>query len=435
MKYVVQNQFIFKYFLQLGNTQETTARGDRPNNTSSEKTDTIVSLSATEEVDEFIDQNIQINSNKQMRDENLKFWTMKFKDSSKEKKFCDRREDMFRSNMLCVFVIWVFIVMCQAIMNPNCTVLIICLSVSTVLLTIECVFVMAEEFPILPEVLKNSSKTLVHHRNLRTVLVCSVIILMSAMSTIGLFLCPIICPKENCTSVVDPNMAMSSYIAPQSLIEPPQELIFMSSMIETISINDLMLDVKPAAVSASMNTSHDLLTNMTTVDFLDNAVGLNLNDTVTPCVSYIRQNCIHPEYVVFTWVLCLIALATALKLYYLLKTLLAFVMSLCYCLMVLVIFNEYFKYPDEVESYVRSIDTDMTSSIPVAAQMLILIFIFFVMVANHAKLVELTSRLDFIWKERAEHELVNMKSNRQLSDVLIKVSSFIYTDFFLKSKL
>lgn len=381
-----------------------------------EKTDTIVSLSATEEVDEFIDQNIQINSNKQMRDENLKFWTMKFKDSNKEKKFCDRREDMFRSNMLCVFVIWVFIVMCQAIMNPKCTVLIICLSLSTVLLTIECVFVMAEEFPVLPEILKNSSKMLVHHRNLRTALVCSVIVLMSAMSTIGLFLCPINCPKDNTTTPADPALAMG-YMAPQSLIEPPQELIFMSSMIEAISFNDLMSDIKPATI----NSSHDLLTNDTSIAFLNNAVNAYLNNSVTPCVSYIRQNCIHPEYVVFTWVLCLIALATALKLYYLLKTLLAFVMSLCYCLMVLVIFNEYFQYPDEVELFVRSYDTDMTSSIPVAAQMLILIFIFFVMVANHAKLVELTSRLDFIWKERAEHELVNMKSNRQLSDVLIKV--------------
>lgn len=35
-------------------------------------------------------------------------------------------------------------------------------------------------------------------------------------------------------------------------------------------------------------------------------------------------------------------------------------------------------------------------------------------------MIQLTSRLDFIWKEQAEHELINMKYNRQLSDVLIK---------------
>jgi len=34
---------------------------------------------------------------------------------------------------------------------------------------------------------------------------------------------------------------------------------------------------------------------------------------------------------------------------------------------------------------------------------------------------QVTSRLDFIWKEQAERELTNMKSNRALNDTLIKV--------------
>jgi len=49
--------------------------------------------------------------------------------------------------MLCVFVIWIFMVLCQVIIIPRCTRLIICLSVGTVILTFCCVLVMAEEFP------------------------------------------------------------------------------------------------------------------------------------------------------------------------------------------------------------------------------------------------------------------------------------------------
>lgn len=52
------------------------------------------SLSATEEVDELIDQSIQINSNKQMREEYLNSWTLRFKEKSQESNFCQLREDM-----------------------------------------------------------------------------------------------------------------------------------------------------------------------------------------------------------------------------------------------------------------------------------------------------------------------------------------------------
>lgn len=61
------------------------------------------------------------------------------------------------------------------------------------------------------------------------------------------------------------------------------------------------------------------------------------------------------------------------------------------------------------------------TGMPLGAQMTILLVIFLTIVIYHARLVEVTSRLDFIWKEQAEKELANMKSNRYLNDVLIKV--------------
>lgn len=97
-------------------------------------------------MDEFIDQNIQINSNKQMRQEYLYKWTLKFKDTTQESKYSQLREDMFRSNMLCVYVVWIFIVLTQSVIVQRCTILVICLSAATFLLTAGCILVMAEEF-------------------------------------------------------------------------------------------------------------------------------------------------------------------------------------------------------------------------------------------------------------------------------------------------
>lgn len=73
------------------------------------------------------------------------------------------------------------------------------------------------------------------------------------------------------------------------------------------------------------------------------------NDDVlydTAWSSMITENyhdCPHPEYIVFTWVLCLIALAAALKLYYLIKLFLALVMVAVYTALILLPYNIIFS--------------------------------------------------------------------------------------------
>jgi adenylate cyclase 8 len=53
--------------------------------------------------------------------------------------------------------------------------------------------------------------------------------------------------------------------------------------------------------------------------------------------------CVHPEHLVFTWVLCMIALATTLKLYFLVKTALALVMVTVYTLLIVVHYPQVFQ--------------------------------------------------------------------------------------------
>lgn len=59
-----------------------------------------------------------------------------------------------------------------------------------------------------------------------------------------------------------------------------------------------------------------------------------------------ETDCIRPEYMVFTWILCLIALASALKLYYLVKTALAATIVLVYAVLILVVCKDIFTERD-----------------------------------------------------------------------------------------
>lgn len=64
---------------------------------------------------------------------------------------------------------------------------------------------------------------------------------------------------------------------------------------------------------------------------------------ITTNVDAIYYYCIHSEYFVFCWVLCLIALATALKLYYMIKTFLALLMVGIYTILIMVPFKHIFS--------------------------------------------------------------------------------------------
>lgn len=405
-------------------------------------------MAATEEeVGDFI-QSIQINSNKQMRMEYLYPWTLKFKDSTQESKYCQLREDMFRSNMLCVFIVWVFIVLIEAVIVPKCTILIICLAVSTILLTVGCVVVMAEEFDSFPAFLKMSSAALVNHRDHRTIFICAVIFLMSVASSIGLFFCPTELNNfnGNSTSFSYPNAMNESFKTELTLdlhisatihrdasrlINSTNSKPHNASKLQQFMPNELN-NIR-AEIIDKVNKSFDK-TALKSENGNENAEDSNYTfsiDTGNNRYSMNRiESCSHPEYLVFTWVLCLIALATGLKLYYLVKTFMATIMVCCYAVLISIVFPQVFESAS-TESLANS-----KYGMPLTARMNILLIVFLTMVTYHARLVELTSRLDFIWKEQAEKELTNMKSNRILNDLLIKVRilekiSFGLTQFIL----
>ncbi|KAL1140816.1 hypothetical protein AAG570_000744 [Ranatra chinensis] len=57
---------------------------------------------------------------------------------------------------------------------------------------------------------------------------------------------------------------------------------------------------------------------------------------------------------------------------------------------------------------------------PLRVQMLLMLAIFLILVIYHARLVEITSRLDFLWKLEAQRELAEMRETRKYNRQLVR---------------
>lgn len=251
-------------------------------------------------------------------------------------------------------------------LNFRNTVVITCLSVATVLLTLTSVLVMAEEFQQLPKNLQRISTKLVDNRTSRTVLICGVIILMALASSLSL----IINSESSLTSILNDTRIIPSSLASLALRANRKRNESKSALDDDVVVNlSLAVTVYRNFSDGNTNSTFQLVRYNCTEDCIKsvvNATGLrNLEGTTSESLSYPKKivdqllkpyrnisaigvitatydDCPHPEYIVFTWVLCMIALATALKLYYLIKLFLAIVMVAVYAILILMGYNQVF---------------------------------------------------------------------------------------------
>lgn len=225
--------------------------------------------------------------------------------------------------------------------------MIICLSVATVLLTLTSVLVMAEEFQQLPESLQKLSTKLVDNRTSRTVLICGVIILMAFASSLSLVI--------NTSSISSSSSRMNT----TKIISPLLVSLALKTNKNRSEINNTFNEDLPVTLyhhGKRVNGSFEFVAYNCTQNCVKNIVNTELrnihtkrpmetksrqlfrkneNISATGVITLTYDDCPHPEYIVFTWVLCMIALATALKLYYLIKLFLAIVMVVIYTILIL----------------------------------------------------------------------------------------------------
>ncbi|XP_024871379.1 adenylate cyclase type 8-like [Temnothorax curvispinosus] len=414
---------------------------------------------------------IETASNKRMRSANINTWTLRYNDESLESKFDQLREDMFKSNMICCFVIWLFIAVCQAIILSDCMILLISLLVTTVILVASSILVMAEEFKGMPTYLQHTSSMLVHNKKHRTIFICGVISLMTLTSIIGVLTCPItVRPYQEVMVLEQQQVPTTIAAAPLPMQEKLTATTARSSLDHFVltfleaALSDESTEEGKTVASTENNTletgSSNIELKLTRV-VNDRAPGRSRREffrfyryeqhyggkleagsrhykrvarkrdveggSQRKILSIAEENqvrskrlirspdeleevgCIRPEYMVFTWILCLIALASALKLYYLVKTALAAAIVLVYAMLILVVCKDMFTERER-----------NASAISLPAQMLTFLMVFLVMVTYHGRLVEVTSRLDFLWKQQAERELSDMIESRHNNMQLLK---------------
>ncbi|XP_014244187.1 adenylate cyclase type 8-like isoform X2 [Cimex lectularius] len=383
----------------------------------------VADVSTAEEADIMMDHCIEVESNQRMRKENISPWTLRFRQPHMEEEFCQLREDMFKSNMLICYVIWLFIVASQTAILPRCNALVGYVVSATVLLTCAVLLVMAEELPRLPQKLQHISSVLVHNRFRRTIFILAFVAIMAIASTLTL----VLLPDHLLISNIVKNNTQTEFSCHDSECDDGMKRIqreIEDSNVKKYTTTNLPIinfDKKGVINPNLLFQNVEQNSNMSSYYALDkhlhtyarvkrNASGVSIskNSTDPSENDHYFKSCIHVEHLVFTWVLCLIALATTLKVYFLVKTALALVMVGGYTWLILGLYPEVFRQPQ----------LDKHLKMPFFAQMLLMLSIFFTLVAYHARLVEITSRLDFLWKLEAQRELADMretrKNNRQL---------------------
>lgn len=257
------------------------------------------------------------------------------------------------------------------------------LASTSLILTSTTILVMAEEFEQLPKFLQRISSTLVHDRTRRTGFICLVIVLMAITSSVSLVTLPDDGPN-NQTVIISESLAVmqpESGVYLYKNITNSKEIILNLSL--TAKVHQNVTINGATSGSCSNNCIRDLLNGLDLTNVLtdrnnitDKTAGniVIMNDKLTrysrslkvrryfnsimrtynfnpirPKREVVRNTTdsespkfSHPEYIVFTWVLCLIALATALKLYYLIKLFLAVVMLIVYFILIQLPYNNYF---------------------------------------------------------------------------------------------
>ncbi|CAL4104560.1 unnamed protein product, partial [Meganyctiphanes norvegica] len=397
----------------------------------------------TDVVDNVMDNSIEIDSNKSMHNEHMHTFTLTFKDYQMEEQYQRVRADLLKSNVACTCVIWICIVVCQTIIVQR-VILIAPFVVASLLLGLALALVMGEEFHTWPLSIRRVSTRLARSQFIRKAFIVTVIAVISVPSVLTLILAKNNCDNNcNCGNKTDgESLNIFEGILPLETIghklgesdfgrnitksmllmvylpkkytqnEHSNSLLNVNIKIENMYIFKQHIDKNNSVNNNFSSVSHnnDIYSNRT----LNDRIFVNLSTEKTNSTNTSQTNCdmcpycYSPQYFVYTWVLCMVALAGFLKLNYLSKTGVLVFMVTTYSAFVIT-YNEIFP------------DDESTNKIPVdSSKLLVLLFLFFFMVSFHGRLVEIITRLDFVWKQQALRELSDMTDSRHCNNQLLK---------------
>lgn len=257
---------------------------------------------------------------------------------------------------------------------------------------------MAEEFKTLPTYLQHASSMLVHNKQHRTLFICSVISLMALTSIVGVLSCPTSIRRYPEALVLEQQQLVTPTLRPERLVATTVGLDQLILTFLETALRDDTLEAQRNASARRNQTealgssgiemaravddgadlargrrrkelfrfyrheqrrglpsgrhyrrlarrsedvaSRKILSTPEAEPGVDALYSMDYDEEVA-----LESTCVRPEYIVFTWILCLIALASALKLYYLVKTALATIIVSTYAVLILVVCKDFFSIP------------------------------------------------------------------------------------------
>ncbi|XP_064480130.1 adenylate cyclase type 8-like isoform X2 [Ornithodoros turicata] len=158
---------------------------------SSVRRHTGLTASVSEDVNELIDHEIEIEGNKKMGRENVSLFTLAFKCRLTEIQFQQHQvhDTVFRSNMTCAFIAWLFIIICQGVMLPKSLFMAISYPIVSLLLIVIVIAAVGSECSWSPSRLTLISRTLEEECFWRNVIICTTLALIYFASVGTMFVC------------------------------------------------------------------------------------------------------------------------------------------------------------------------------------------------------------------------------------------------------
>ncbi|KAL3052514.1 hypothetical protein OYC64_005120 [Pagothenia borchgrevinki] len=147
-------------------------------------------LSTSKEINKRIQHAIEVRSSDRMHREHITPLTLVFKDTHIEEKFCQMRDEMFNSNLVCSFIMFLFLMVVQTLISaPSLFPVIILFSVFLLLYMLLLMLALAEEFMCTPAPLLQICGWIHENNSARNLLTLTAILLNFGLVSTNMVWC------------------------------------------------------------------------------------------------------------------------------------------------------------------------------------------------------------------------------------------------------
>ncbi|XP_075585663.1 adenylyl cyclase 78C isoform X1 [Dermatophagoides farinae] len=364
-------------------------------------------LSWNEQIDKYIDQCIEIESNKKLFQENVNWFLLNFRSNEYENMFGKIPYLVFRSNLFCFSVIWLFMVIISLIILPlSWFNFIVYLVISLLFIGIFILILLAYE-DFVPNIFRRFAERLENDPSIRNLFCTTLIILLFTMSIIFMIICVhknqiIIHHGYHHGQMSNNETLMNHHHHHHHNHHHPhqqqhQQFDSKSTIRSSSSLNEILipeLDFNKMFLSIQSDKNNQSIIKQQHYDMFDNS-----------------------QYFVFLWMLTMVSTTTFLKLPYIIKFTTLSSMTLIYIIIVKFVFIVVFS---RQQSCSISLFTHGEMCMKLETKVFIVLTLCFFLVIHHCRLIERTSRLDFLWKKQAKRQLQDMREIRHYNAQLLK---------------